>query len=79
MKANLVFNLDEHSDVEAFNRANKAMDMALVLYDILELLRVTNKYGQEGVVINTETLDFLRKEINLCLERRDVVLENLIS
>jgi hypothetical protein len=46
MKAILEFDLNEQEDVAAHKRATKALDMALVLWDIDHYLRTQVKYNE---------------------------------
>lgn len=46
MKAILEFNLSEQEDVAAHKRTVKALDMALVLWDIDQYLRTQVKYNE---------------------------------
>ncbi len=46
MKATLEFDLNEQEDIIAHKRATKALDMALVLWDIDHYLRTQVKYNE---------------------------------
>lgn len=49
MKAILKFDLNEPDDIHAHKRAVKALDMALVLWDIDQYFRSQLKYNEEGL------------------------------
>ena len=67
MKAILEFNLPE--DKEEFETASKAMDWAIVAWDIDQLLRDKLKYGK--LFPNTrETLEEIRNTLNEMLVNR---------
>lgn len=76
MKAILEFDLDNPEDLKAYNRTNKATDMAIVLF---ELIYNTNKN-----ILNKETplerhLECVFEEINRLCEEYNIVIDELIT
>jgi len=70
MKGILEFDLNDFEDRESFNRANKALDMALALVEIREKLRNHEKY---------EAAPLDRGEFFNILEEHGINLEELVS
>ena len=64
MKAILEFNLPE--DEEQFNAANKAMDWALLAWDIDQFIRNKIKYDQD----RDGVLQLVRNELNFQMEEK---------
>ena len=64
MKATLEFNLPE--DQEQFNTAAKAMDWALLAWDIDQFIRNKIKYEQD----RDGVLQLVRNELNFKMEER---------
>lgn len=77
MKALLKFNLDEPEDVEAHLRCVKALDMALALYNIVQIRR-SYKYTP----LSDDKADMLEEifeKISETLNERDINLDKLVS
>lgn len=82
MKAKLIFDLNDSDDRESFNRCNKSLDMACVLFEISANLRrkVENKVDMEynkGGDINE--VEIVYDEINKLFETFGIDIEKLIS
>jgi len=70
MKAKLTFNLPE--DEEQFNVASKAMDWALIAWDIDQQCRDWIKYDNHDFKAVDETLQGIRDIIHEAMEEKGV-------
>jgi hypothetical protein len=62
MKATLTFNLPE--DNEEFNRAVKAADYYVCLFDLFQYLKREIKYNEQLPDIERDTFEKIREEFN---------------
>lgn len=77
MKATLEFNLDEPEDVEAHYRCVKALDMAISLWDIVQIRR-----SYKHVELSNERYELLEEifsKIEDVLNERDINLDKVVS
>ena len=82
MKAILEFNLDERDDIEAHLRCVKALDMAVVLWDMDQYLRNKMKYGNKDSMLSDDAykaLEDAREELRGFMSSRGINLDELIS
>lgn len=82
MEAILKFNLDEHDDEQAHLRCVKALDMALILWDMDQYLRSKMKYGNKDSMLSDDTykaLEDAREELRESMSSRGINLDELIS
>lgn len=77
MKAILKFNLDEPEDREAHYRCVKSTDMALSLWDILQIYR-SYKYVQLSDE-QYKMLEEVNRKILDILQERDIDVDKLVS
>ena len=68
-KATLSFDLDDQDDKLAFHRAALALELALVLWDVDQRLRETDKYGKEAMT---------REEFRIVLGNNGIDLDQLV-
>ena len=68
MKATLEFNLPE--DNEEYNVASKAMEWALLAWDIDQMIRALLKYHPEEYETGEKALDHVREEIYNIMEEK---------
>lgn len=78
MKAILEFNLDEHDDRVAHLRAVKALDMALVLWDIDQYLRGLIKHGDLDDKVY-DALDATRDKLYEFMNQRDITIDSILE
>ncbi len=81
-KAILEFNLDERDDIEAHLRCVKALDMAVVLWDMDQYLRNKMKYGNKDSMLSDDAykaLEDAREELRESMSSRGINLDELIS
>jgi hypothetical protein len=78
MKAILEFNLDEHDDKVAHLRAVKALDMALVLWDIDQYLRGLIKHGDLDDKVY-DALDATRDKLYEFMNQRDITIDSILE
>jgi hypothetical protein len=71
MKATLTFNLPE--DNEEFNRAVKAADYYVCLFDFYQYLRTQLKYNEQLSDIERDTFERIREEF------KEILTENRIE
>lgn len=74
MKAILEFDLPE--DKNDFHIASHAMDWALTVFDIDQLLRTKLKYGHTFKSID-EALEFIREELYTILANHDINTDDI--
>lgn len=82
MEAVLKFNLDERDDIEAHLRCVKALDMALVLWDMDQYLRAKMKYGNNDSELSDDAykaLEEAREELRDFMSSRGINLDELVS
>jgi hypothetical protein len=72
MKATLTFNLPE--DNEEFNRAVKAADYYVCLFDLFQYLRREIKYNEQLSDIERNTFERIREEFNGILTENGIEL-----
>jgi hypothetical protein len=72
--ANIQYNLDDHDDQMAFNRAMKSTDMALALFEILYNTRRKVEH-----LPDSDALDAVFEIIHNELQSRDIDLDQLID
>ena len=75
-KATIEYNLDEHGDQMAFNRAMKSTDMAFVLFELTTNLR---KKLREMDELDYETSSFIFKQIRELMEDHSINIDELID
>ena len=78
MKAILEFDLDEHDDRVAHLRAVKALDMALVLWDIDQYLRGLIKHGDLDDKVY-DALDATRDKLYEFMNQRDITIDSILE
>ena len=78
MKAILEFNLDEHDDRVSHLRAVKALDMALVLWDIDQYLRGLIKHGDLDDKVY-DALDATRDKLYEFMNQRDITIDSILE
>jgi len=71
MKAKITYNLPE--DAAAYRQANKALDMAIALYDISQYLRKVDRYD------TGDDIEKIREMFYDILSQYDINLDNLIE
>jgi hypothetical protein len=82
MEAILKFNLDEHDDEQAHLRCVKALDMALILWNMDQYLRSKMKYGNKDSMLSDDAykaLEDAREELREFMSSRGINLDELIS
>jgi hypothetical protein len=82
MKAILEFNLDERDDIEAHLRCVKALDMAVVLWDMDQYLRNKMKYGNKDSMLSDDAykaLEDAREELRESMSSRGINLDELMN
>ena len=72
MKATLTFNIPE--DNEEFNRAVKAADYYVCLFDFYQYLRTQLKYNEQLSDIERDTFETIREEFNEILTENGIEL-----
>lgn len=83
MKAILKYNLNDPDDVMAYKRANKSLDMALALWDIIfNVYKETEReFHIEDSInhIQHDTLEKAFEKIREILKDKEINIENLIN
>lgn len=79
-KANLIFDLNDEFEVNAFNRATSADQAYRVIYELQNLLRKAERYGYiDDMKLSEEqkiVIDKLREELYNLLSTFNVDMEN---
>lgn len=78
-QAQLIFNLDEPDDVTAHKRAVKALDMAIVLWDMDQYLRQQLKYNDKITGEVYDALDKAREQLRDFMNNHNVDLDELLN
>jgi len=73
MKVKMIFDLNEEEDIEAYERCNKSLDMALALWDFSQKLKSIEKYGS-----GEENVESISKDFYEILEEHNIILNKLI-
>jgi hypothetical protein len=79
MKAILEFNLNEQEDVAAHKRATKALDMALVLWDIDHYLRTQVKYNEALTQEAHDAFDNMREKFYEILNGHNINIDEILQ
>ena len=83
MKAILKFNLNDPDDIMAYKRANKSLDMALVLWEIVyNVYKETEReFNPDEATCNIQydTLEKVFEKIREILNEHDITIDNLIN
>lgn len=83
MKAILKFNLNDPDDIMAYKRANRSLDMALVLWEIVyNVYKETEReFNSDEATYNIQydTLENVFKKIREILNEHDITIDNLIN
>ena len=78
-RATLSFNLEKPEDVAAHKRAVKALDMALVIWDIDQYLRGKIKYDETLHQEAHDALDKARGELYDIMNKHNVDIDELLD
>ena len=79
-KGMLVFDLEEPEAAEAFRRANKALDLCLVIHEFTTYLRKLDKWGiPDEIQTRNELVDHLRDHIWSLMEEYSVDMDDILS
>lgn len=79
-KAILEFNLTDPDDKVEYDRANKALDLCLALWDIEQYLRAKTKYAPDDMPDEVyEALDKAREEFYNIMNEHNISLDNLLK
>lgn len=82
MKAKLIFDLDNPDDVTQHLRAIKSLDLAIVIYDILQLRKKLERRFENTDNTNNDVFDGIQEfsnEISKILEERNINIEELLD
>lgn len=83
MKAILRYNLNDPDDAMAYKRANKSLDMAMALWEIIfNVYKQTEREFSEDEKTNDiqyETLEKVFEKIREILNDNEINIENLIN
>lgn len=82
MKAKLIFDLDNPDDVTKHLRAIKSLDLAIVIYDILQLRKKLERRFENTDNTNNDVFDGIQEfadEISKILEERNINIEELLD
>lgn len=77
MKASLEFNLDDPEDSMAHLRCVKALDLCLVLWDLLASMRSTIKYSDDDAAV--KVAEVARTQLLELMDKHGIVLDDLIN
>jgi hypothetical protein len=78
-KAILEFDLNEVEDVTAHKRAVKAIDMAIVLWDMDQYLRNQLKYNDKITGEVYDALDKAREQLREFMNEHNISLDELLN
>lgn len=80
MKAILEFDFNEPDDMQAHKRAVKALDMALVLWDVDKYFRSQLKYNEEGLTEEAyAALEKAREKFYEILNDHNISVDEMIG
>lgn len=79
MKAILEFDLNEQEDIVAHKRATKALDMAIVLWDIDHYLRTQIKYNETLSEEAHDAFESVRQRFYEILNERNVSIDEILQ
>ena len=82
MKAKLTFDLDNPDDVTQHLRAIKSLDLAIVIYDILQLRKKIERRFENTDNTNNDVFDGIQEyadEVVKILEERNINIEELLD
>jgi glutamyl-tRNA reductase len=82
MKAKLIFDLDNPDDVTQHLRAIKSLDLAIVIYDILQLRKKIERRFENTDNTNNDVFDGIQEyadEVVKILEERNINIEELLD
>lgn len=82
MKAKLIFDLDNPDDVTKHLRAIKSLDLAIVIYDILQLRKKLERRFENTDNTNNDVFDGIQEyadEVVKILEERNINIEELLD
>ena len=82
MKAKLTFDLDNPDDVTQHLRAIKSLDLAIVIYDILQLRKKLERRFENTDNTNNDVFDGIQEyadEVVKILEERNINIEELLD
>jgi hypothetical protein len=78
-KAILEFNLADPDDATDYIRANKALDMAIALWDIDQYLRAETKYNEELTQDAYDALATAREKFYQILNERNINMDEILK
>lgn len=78
-KAILEFDLNEPDDVTTHKRVMKALDMAIVLWDMDQYLRAQIKYNDNLTSEAYDVLDKTREQLREFMNQHNVDLDELLN
>jgi hypothetical protein len=78
-KAILEFNLADPDDATDYIRANKALDMAIALWDIDQYLRAETKYNEELTQDAYDALVTAREKFYQILNERNINMDEILK
>lgn len=79
-KAKLEFDLTDPDDKVEYDRANKALDLCLALWDVEQYLRSKTKYAPDDMPDEVyDALSKARDEFYNILNERNISLDNLLK
>ena len=78
-KAILEFNLADPDDATDYIRANKALDMAIALWDIDQYLRAETKYNEELTQDAYDALAIAREKFYQILNEHNINMDEILK
>ena len=78
-KAILEFDLSNPEDANDYKRANKALDMAIALWDIDQYLRAETKYNEELTQDAYDALATAREKFYQILNERNINMDEILK
>ena len=78
-KAILEFNLADPDDATDYIRVNKALDMAIALWDIDQYLRAETKYNEELTQDAYDALATAREKFYQILNERNINMDEILK
>ena len=78
-KAILEFDLSNSEDIQDYKRANKALDMAIALWDIDQYLRAQTKYNEELTQDAYDALATARDKFYEILNERNINMDEILN
>jgi hypothetical protein len=82
MKATLEFNLDDPEDIINHLRVVKSLDLAIAIYDILQLRKKLERRFENTNNTNNDAFDGIQEysdEIGKILEKRNINIDELLN